>query len=336
MGKGTLLLSDNDVRHCLDRELAFTCARRALQIEALEKHQPPVKLRLPVETDHYSNIMMAMPAFVENRGREAEQAVAGVKWAGVSPENPARGLPSVTALLILNQAETGETLAIMDAEWLTALRTGACVAVAADLLGPPKPGVVAIIGPGAQGSAALNALSLTPGIERAWLVGRRLENTRSIAARLREEIGGQIQAVESVEAACQEADIIVMATTSGGPLLRKNWVKPGALIITLGTKSQLELSLAAEANQIVVDHLDQTLNHGELAPLFKQGILEPAQVKATLGQLLNQTIPEEGTSRAGITLCVITGSASVDIYTAQAIYKRAQELNLGQRFIFKL
>lgn len=333
MGKGTLLLSDKDVRACLDRELAFNCARRALQSEALGKYRPPSKLRLPVETERYSNVMMAMPAFLENRGEAAE--AAGLKWAGVSPGNPARGLPSVTALLILNQPETGQTLAIMEAEWLTALRTGACVAVAADRLGPPKPGVVAIIGPGAQGTAALKALSRRPGFEQAWLVGQTVEKTRAVAARLSQEIGGQIQAVESVEAACRGADIIVMATTSGGPLLRKNWVKPGGLVITLGTKSQLELSLATGVDHIVVDHLDQALQHGELAPLFKQGILAATQVEATLGQLLNQAAAWARPGQAGITLCVITGSASVDIYTAQAIYKRALELNLGQWFDFK-
>jgi ornithine cyclodeaminase/alanine dehydrogenase-like protein (mu-crystallin family) len=153
-----------------------------------------------------------------------------MKWIASFPENRARGLPPTAGIIVLNDATTGIPQAVLDADWITTMRTGAVAAVAARTLARPGAAVAAILGPGRVGAAALQALRLAlPGLRtvRAW--APRAETARRFAGEHHAE------ATTTAEQAVRGADVIVTAAPwpGGPPHVEPGWLAPGAFACSL-------------------------------------------------------------------------------------------------------
>ena len=125
------------------------------------------------------NFIHAMPAYIP------ALKSAGVKWVSGFPDNQKRGLPYITGLLILNDAETGLPLSVMDCVWITAMRTGAATAVAAKYLARPESSVVGVLGCGVQGRSNVEALNVLFPLERVMAYDMDAEAARSYAEEIR-------------------------------------------------------------------------------------------------------------------------------------------------------
>ncbi|HEX3833782.1 MAG TPA: ornithine cyclodeaminase family protein, partial [Solirubrobacteraceae bacterium] len=223
--------------------------------------------------------------------RGATPEHAGVKVVGDYVDNHRLGLPSEMALLLLMDPLTGVPAAILDATAITEMRTGAVTAIGAERLARRDARVLAHIG--ARGTAYWNARLLVrvlPELEEIRVHSRRPESRDGFAERLRDELKCEVRAVDSWEECVRGADVVVEASrlTEPTPLLRTEWVKPGALVVPYGTVSAVELSLTDIMDLIVVDDWGQAGSGplGSLRAHVDSGRLSKENLHAELGEIV--------------------------------------------------
>ncbi len=327
MKTDTLLLSRTDVEWCIDMAQTVAIVERVFKAHGEGKVVMPSKITLDMSSLGIPNWMNAMPAYVE-----AAQ-VYGLKWAGGFIHNPSRyNLPYVMATMIINDPQTGVPVAFMDAGHITNLRTGASAAVAARYLARPDARVAAFVGCGAQAGMSLEALSLGFDLEEIRALDLKPQ-ARERLVNQAAELGIQGGAVEDNQEAIEGADIIVTATTADEPLVMKDWVKPGALVVKLGSYQELDDALTLSADKLVVDHLGQAEHRGGLVRFFQDGRLTRGEVYGELGQIVAGALAGREDDDE-IIVAALIGMGSEDVAVGAAVLKRARELGLGQRFNF--
>jgi alanine dehydrogenase len=263
-----------------------------------------------------------------------EVAAAGVKVVGDFVGNYTRGLPSELGLLCLFDPETGAPVAVIDASGITEMRTGAVTAVGAKYLAPTRPRVLGHIG--ARGSAYWNVRLLDRlfGFEEIRVHSRRPESRYGFAARLSRELGKQVIATPDWRSCAEGADILVEASrlSAPEPLLRTEWIKPGALVVPYGTMSALELSLTDIMSKIVVDDWGQcaTGKFGALRAHVEAGKLTAATLHAELGQIVAGLRPGRENGQETI-LFWHRGLSLSDIALGHALLAKASAIGAGQR-----
>ncbi len=245
-----------------------------------------------------------------------------LKWVTSFPRNPERGLPTVSGLVVLSDAETGLVEAVMDAGSVTALRTGAAAALAAETLGAAE-GSAAVIGVGVNGRAAARTLKARGRADvDLWDIDE--ERARAVAA----AIGTGV--AESLEAALA-ADVLVTVTPGSEIVLGEGSLRPGQHVSLMGAdgpgKAEIAIGEIRRA-RVFCDEWEQASHGGELAAAVEAGALGRADV-TELGAVL--TGEAEGRrSPDEITLFDSTGLAIQDLAIAIAAYEQAGELDLPQ------
>src|SRR5580700_6750747 len=221
--------------------------------------------------------------------------VAGVKVVGDFVGNYTHGLPSELGLLCLFDPETGAPVAVIDASGITEMRTGAVTAVGAKYLAPPRPRTLGHIG--ARGSAYWNVRLLDRlfGFETIRVHSRRPESRDEFAAGLTRELGKPVVATADWRSCVEGADIVVEASrlSAPEPMLRTEWIKPGALVVPYGTMSAVELSLTGIMSKIVVDDWGQCRSgkFGALRAHVEAGKLGESTLHAELGEIVAHKKP---------------------------------------------
>ena len=242
-----------------------------------------------------------------------------LKWVTSFPGNPARGLPTVSGLVVLSDASTGLVEAVLDAGAVTALRTGAAAALAADVLGRPG-GVAAVIGAGVNGRASARSVKALGREVLLWDVDR--ERVRAAAADL--GVG-----VASTLAEALGADVVVTVTPGKEILLAEGSLRAGQHVSLMGADGpgKAEIAVAEIARtRVFCDEWEQASHGGELAAAVEAGAISRADV-TELGRVL--TGDADG-RRADdeITIFDSTGLAIQDLAVAIAAYERADTLSL--------
>ncbi len=271
------------------------------------------------------------------RGVIAPMDLAGVKVVGDFVDNYRQGLPSEFGILNLFDPRTGTPRAILDATAITEMRTGAVTAVGAKHLAPPNPRILGHIG--ARGTAYWNVRLLDHlfGFDEIRVHSRRPESRDPFAARLSADLGKPVRAVASWEECVRGADIVVEASRLDAPepLLKTEWIKPGALVIPYGTMSAVELSLTDIMGKMVVDDWGQCRQgpFGALRPHVEAGLLSEATLHAELGQIVAGLKPGR-TSPDETILFWHRGLSLSDIALGHALIEKGHRLGIGQRLRF--
>jgi thiomorpholine-carboxylate dehydrogenase len=297
----TLHVSDAEVRRLLGLEPLIGAVREALiNLSARRVVQP---LRSVMELPPDQGVLFLKPALVNG--------VLATKLIIQIPANAARGLPTMQATIVLMDATTGRTLAVMDATWLTALRTAAASAVAVDCLTSRSPKVVALLGSGVLARTHAAALRAVRPLSEIRIWSRNPANV----ARCALEVEGV--AKDSAEEAVRGADIVCTVTTAQEPVLKGAWLKRGALVTAVGAPrpSWRELDDEAMANVVIADSYEAAAQEsGDV-------ILSGARVSAELGEILAGTRPRPA---AGSTIVFKSlGQAVVDAAAARLVYEAA-------------
>lgn len=256
-------------------------------------------------------------------GHVAGDAVFAVKIAAGFYDNPAKGLPSSSGVVLVFSAETGQMQALLaDEGYLTDLRTGLGGAVATLALCRAEARRFLIVGAGTQAFWLARALRhLAPEAEVAvW--GRNPDRAAALAVRL-----PGVRVAPDLEAACRASDAILTATPANVPLIRADWIAPGCHVTALGAdgpgKQELDTALVARAQVRVADSLSQSLDHGEFAHARAAGLIGPGDC-VELGAVLSGRVP--GRTRPDqITLADLTGVATQDIAMARMVLARAKD-----------
>lgn len=248
-----------------------------------------------------------------------------VKIASGFYDNPALGLPSGSGLMAVFDAVTGMPVAILlDNGFLTDIRTGAAGAIAAEVLAPQTFTTVGVLGSGLQARYQVRCLQVVRTFSRlaAWSPDRsRLD---AYVAEMRAD-GYDATAMETPEAVCRAADVIVTATPARAPLVRAEWLRPGQHVTALGSdspgKQELDAACLARADLVVVDRLTQCAAFGELRHALESGAVQPGRVHAELGEIVAGR-KSGRTSADQITIADLTGVGFQDT----AIASKAIEL----------
>jgi ornithine cyclodeaminase len=268
-----------------------------------------------------------MPAY-----RSGEQGAFGLKAICVFPENPAKGKDAHQGAVMLFSRETGELLALMNASEITAIRTAAISAVATRLLAREDAQQLAIIGAGVQARTHLIALAAVRTIKHVRVTARNLEHAQQLASELQPSLSFPIEPVDTNEEAVRGADLIVTATSSLEPVIKKEWISPGAHVNAIGTHSpnsrEIDSATMAAA-RIFVDRRESALNEsGDYLLAAKEGFVTPESILAEIGELLIGTKTGR-TSSTEITLFKSLGLAIEDVVSAGYLYNKARSQNAG-------
>jgi ornithine cyclodeaminase/alanine dehydrogenase-like protein (mu-crystallin family) len=251
---------------------------------------------------------------------------AGLKWVGGYPENPPRGLPYISGLLVLNDVDTGFPVAVMDCTWITGVRTGAATALSARYLARPESETVAILACGVQGRTNLEALATQFPVRRVLAYDVRPEARDLYAEEMSERLGLEVIGVEAPERAVGEADIVV---TSGPilkhpkPAIRKGWLREGAFASAVDFDSYWTAEALAQMDRVATDDHAQFRYYRELG-YFR----ETPEPYADLGELVTGARPGRQ-SPAERTIAVNLGLALEDMAVAPEVLRRATEAGLG-------
>lgn len=260
---------------------------------------------------------------------------AAVKWVNVHPRNPSRGLPSVLATLILGDVHTGFPLAVMDATLITAYRTAASAAAAADALARPEARTLGVIGAGGQAPYQLAAVSRVRPFRRVVIADARPEAARALV----EQVALHRPPFEVVDGSLEQAagcDVVVTITPVHRPVVRCDWIRPGAHVCAMGAdapgKQELDPAIL-RASRLYVDDWEQASHSGEINVPLATGDLSADQVIGSLGALLDGAIEGRRTD-ADVTVFDSTGLAIQDAAVGRLVYERALEAGIGKRFRF--
>lgn len=316
-----LILSEHDVEKLLTMRECIRVMEEALADLARGKVTNP--LRSLLRAEGAPGILGLMPAY---RGDY------GLKEVCVFPGNPARGLDTHLGCVILHDGETGAPKLIANASAITAIRTAAVSAVATKLLAREDAHVLAILGAGVQARSHLEAIPLVRGLREVRIFSRTKKKTESVAAAFRSPAEGlkpaMIRVVGSAEEAVRGADIIVTATSSREPVIKHEWISPGAHINAVGSsvKSAREIDTETMVSaSLFVDRRESTLN--ESGDYLMAGI-GPERIRAEIGEILAGQAKGR-TSKDEVTLFKSLGLAVEDLASAQFLFEESQRRGSG-------
>jgi alanine dehydrogenase len=266
------------------------------------------------------------------RGYIAPLGLAGVKVVGDYVDNYELGLPSENGLLTLYDPRTGVPRAVIDAAGLTDMRTGAVTALGARHLARAGARVLGHIG--ARGTAYWNVRLLAHlfDLDEIRVHSRRPESREAFGAHLERDLGRPVRVCGDWESVVRGADIVVEAARleRPEPLLRTEWITPGALVVPYGTMSAVELSLTSIMDKVFVDDWGQCRSgrFGALRAHVDQGLVTADTIAGELADVVAGTRPGRERDDERI-LFWHRGLATTDIALGQAVLDRAVEQDVG-------
>jgi len=301
----------SDVERAVSPHEAYDAVRAAFEAHARGTWSMPSKTYV---TNYPAGDFRAMPAIGDGH--------AVLKWVTSFPGNPPKGLPTVTGLVLLSDAEEGTLLALFDAAAVTALRTAAAGVLAADTLCRSEASSYAVIGAGINGAETARMLVAHGVVPLIWDLD---EGRRRFVA---ERIGAQ-EATSAAEALASE--VVVTVTPGAAVLYPEGSLEPGQHVSLMGAdgpgKAEVAIAELSRAH-LFCDNWEQASHGGELAAGVAAGIVTQDTVTELGAVLIGEA---DGRRSAGdVTLFDSTGLAIQDLAIAKAAFTKASELELQQ------
>jgi ornithine cyclodeaminase/alanine dehydrogenase-like protein (mu-crystallin family) len=323
-----LILSRTDIQRCLTMPEAIEAMRVAFT--ALQTGRVQIPQRLAVDLPE-QGVALLMPSLLET----AADSAFALKVVTVTPQNPRHGLPRLFASILLLDATTGQTLAVMEGGWLTAFRTGAASGLATDLLARRNADVLALFGAGVQAPMQVLAIHAVRPLREVRVVNRSDEHYQFLAATLQLQLGPDcppIQRAANSEEALVGASIVACATTATAPLFAWNEVATGTHINAIGafTPDMCEIDPYTLAHaRIFVDQRQAALAEaGDLLQAQAARAIGDAEAWTELGELLAGVRPGRQAAYE-VTVFKSVGVAAQDVAVALRVYQNARALGVG-------
>ncbi|MDJ0755800.1 MAG: hypothetical protein QNJ45_19900 [Ardenticatenaceae bacterium] len=321
------ILSAKDVRQALPMQDAIEGMKKAYQLHATGGVQSPLRGRLTV--DKLDAVSLSMPAYAA-----ADDALS-IKLVNVFPRNAGFGIPVVNAAVLVLNGRTGQTMALLEGNTLTAIRTGAGAGAATDILALPDAEIVAMLGSGVQARAGLEAVCTIRQIKEVRVFSPNPQNADRFAKEMagRGPIPDQISVVSSPGEAVRDADIVYAATTSKTPVFDGRDLKRGAHVNGVGSFTPEMQEVDEETiirSLIIVDAVDSVLEEaGDLIIPMQREWMTEDDIYGELGEIIDGQL-EGRIHNDQITFFKSVGIAVQDLVAAQIALKNAAARNLGQ------
>jgi len=321
-----LWLTRDDVKKLLDMPSAIEAVGEAYRLIYEGEAELPVRANVPVA--RHDGSLMSMPAYLGG-----EMDALGAKLISFYGTNPTRrGLPAIQGNVVLFDGSNGALLALMDAGYLTAMRTGASGGVAARYLARENARTLTIFGSGVQAPYQVEAALCERNIERVFVVSRTPANADALAVKLKETFGVSAQATVDVKMAVETADILVTATSAYEPLFEAALLRPGVHISGIGSHlpyaSEVDAGTVQRA-KVVVDQMSACLAEaGDLIRPIENGAYDASQIHAEIGAIIAGAKPGREADDE-ITFFKSVGLAAQDVAVARVVYAKALAQGAG-------
>ena len=319
-----LVLSESQVQSLIDlNELIATLAQAHIQYSSGKAVMP---VRLVVPLPHIQGRITSMPGYL------TEDKALGMKVVTYFQENPKRNLPAILATVMLFSADTGKMIAAMDGGYITAIRTACASALATKTMANPDARVLGILGAGVQARAHILALTRVRHLSRIKLYSPSGKSALSIKQELEPQCRVPITVVNSAQDAVLNSDLLVTVTTAKEPIVNVQWLKPGVHINAVGSHRADVREIDGETlkrAKVVVDSREAIMAEcGDILLALKENSISEADIHGEIGEVLAGS--KTGRSNAGeFTLYKSVGIAIQDVATAQLVYRKALEQNVG-------
>jgi ornithine cyclodeaminase len=319
-----LFVNQPGVHELLPMATCVALMRRTF--ETLARGDAVLPLRSLVKLPDGSGILGLMPGYL------GEPQSFGLKVVSVMPGNHGTAYDSHQGVVMLFGLTHGEPLAIIDATAITAVRTAAASGAATDVLARPDAGDLALLGSGAQAKSHIPAMRAVRKLRRVRVWSRSRDNAERFAAEQSEAAGVKIEVAASGEEAVRGADLVCTTTSAKEPVLRGDWLAPGAHVNAVGACFAATRELDTEAvrrSRFYTDCRESCVNEsGEFLIARKEGAITDSHLLGELGEVLIGKAPGRQ-SRDDITVYESLGIALEDLASAHEIHRRALETGKG-------
>jgi alanine dehydrogenase len=311
-----LLLTESDVTSLLDMDTAIAAVEEVLRdyADGQAVNRPRYRVAMPASQLH---VMAA---------GDRRLSVTGLK-AYTASRKGAR------FLVLLYDSDTGDMLAMIEADRLGQMRTGAASGVATKYLARPDADTVGIYGTGWQAESQLMAVCAVRSIKSVKAYGRDIKRREAFSEKMSSLIGIDVTPAESPEDAARGQSIVITATSSREPVLKGEWIEPGTHLNVAGSnflsKSEVDVQTIKRASIVAVDSIEQSrMESGDLLPAIERGVISWESV-TELGRIVAGS-HRGRTSQDDITLFKSNGIALEDISTALRVYNLARSRSIGK------
>jgi alanine dehydrogenase len=315
----TLVITKRHVARVLTPQVANRAVEKAFKAYGLGQVQMPAKSYLQFERGD----LRAMPAYMNGQGFH----VAGIKSVNVHPENRAYNLPTVMAVVVLADPETGFPLAILDGTYLTAMRTGAAGALATKLLSKKEANSAGFVGCGSQARTLLACTMSERKLKtiKVWKRNQESQSANEFCRWAKKAFSLQTFTAENIDEVTTNVDILFTTTPARKALVNK--VSPGVHINAMGAdakgKQEIHPKILKRA-KLVIDDWVQASHSGEINVSLKRRQITRKDIYAALGEIAAGK-KKGRTSEKEITIFDSTGLAIQDLACASVVYEKLKD-----------
>ncbi|UCG88957.1 MAG: cyclodeaminase [Gemmatimonadota bacterium] len=320
------VLTESDLRSCvgLDREALLAVEDGFTRLAQGKATAPPIMV---IQVPEHNGEVDVKSAYVQ--GLES----LAVKIASGFFDNPRRGLPSGSGLMVVLSVDTGFPRAVLlDNGYLTDLRTALAGAVAAKYLARESITTVGIIGAGAQGRFQARALHLVRDFRKILVFDTDAGALQRYGPEVAAELGCEVVVAPDAGSVVCGSDIVVTATPSREPVVQARWLHEGLHLTAMGSdseaKQELEPEVLQRADRLCCDSRSQCFRLGELHHAKNAGLLDETHDITELGELAAGTRLGRNTEDE-ITVCDLTGVGVQDTAIALLAFRKAKQMGLG-------
>jgi len=312
-----LFLSDADVEKLLNMKETIETVEEAFREYA--KGNVVLPSRSTIMIPKYNGSISFMPSYLTELDAQATKIIC------IYPDNRDKGLPTTIAWIIVNDPKTGLVKAFMDATYLTAMRTGAITGVAAKYLAPKDSRTVAIFGAGVQGRTQTWSACTVRDIKQVFVYDLYKEAREKFAEEMTEKLGIEVIPVNSGEEACINADIVLTATTSSKPVIKREWLKEKVHVSAIGAFypdwRELDTATVAESKLVVDDKESIMHEAGDILIPIQERAITMNHIYSELKEIVSGKKVGR-TSEDNITVFKSVGIAIQDSSVANLVLKK--------------
>lgn len=325
-----LIISEKQIEEMYEMKDALYDVKRVLTSMTKGKIDNPIRTVIDIPEKTASAVYMPSADLVDE--------IATLKAVTIFPENPSIGKPTTQGLMLVTDAKNGEHLAIMDASYLTRVRTGALTGLATDQLARTDAATLTVIGTGGMAFDQVLGVLAVRDIKKIHLVNPTYENAVAFKELLEDSSIDdkiEIDIMENVADAVKPADVICCSTRSDTPVFDGADIKAGTHVNGVGsylpTMREVDFEFIKRADKIVVDDLDGCQEEaGEIIHANKQKNWDFDDIHGELKELVTNKI-DERTSDNEITFFKSVGAAYFDLAVAKGVYHKALKLGIGTK-----
>lgn len=323
MSNNIKFLSKHDVEKCLDMYSTIEAMKSAFSELSNKKVTAP--LRTSIQLKNKDDGALFMPVY------SPSIKLVGLKSIMIHKSNPNNNLPMIHAMYQVFDAKNGKPIAIMDGEYLTAMRTGAASGLATDLLSPQNSKVVVIFGAGVQAEKQVEAICTVRDIKQIYIADLDDERVDKFIARVQNKIESELLPFKD-EVILKKADIICTATSSTIPVFDHKCLKEKVHINGIGSYRPDMCEIPNETivhSKLYVDSKEACLSEaGDILQPIDTGLMSKNHIYAEIGEVVNGNKIGR-TNNDGITIFKSVGNAVQDIATAAVVLRNAENINIG-------